>query len=203
MKLSNLAAIDDTLPQAGLSNASQADKAIWKEMEEDWVAIANEIEEARLRLSTPLLDAQQELDTVQSEAIGIDIVAETYVRHGQTMFRRAVLSAYQNRCCITGLADTRLLNASHIVPWREDPANRLNPQNGLCLSALHDRAFDRGLITLDQDLRVLLSPQIQSMDNEFVQISLANHAGKSIERPKKFAPRTDFLAFHREHIFLS
>ena len=72
-------------------------------------------------------------------------------RVGQRLFRDAVLTAYNARCCITGLAVYRLLVAGHIMPWREDPSQRLNPANGLCLSALHDRAFDIGLITIRPD----------------------------------------------------
>lgn len=47
---------------------------------------------------------------------------------------------------MSGLAEPRLLIASHIVPWSKDKTNRLNPSNGLCLSAIHDRAFDQGFI---------------------------------------------------------
>ena len=64
------------------------------------------------------------------------------------------MSAYNEQCCITGLAIPQLLIASHIVPWRHDTANRTNPQNGLLLSSLHDRAFDAGLLTINDDMTV-------------------------------------------------
>ena len=68
-------------------------------------------------------------------------------RVGQDFFRRAVLANYEETCCITGIADPRLLTASHIKPWGKDSDNRHNPANGLLLSATLDRAFDRGLIS--------------------------------------------------------
>jgi predicted restriction endonuclease len=58
---------------------------------------------------------------------------------------------------MSGLSDSRLLIASHIVPWSSDKQIRLNPSNGLCLSAIHDRAFDKGLMTLSDDLKIVIS----------------------------------------------
>ena len=70
----------------------------------------------------------------------------------------AVMSAYNGRCCITGLSLSGLLVASHIIPWSHDRDNRVNPRNGLLLSALHDKAFDTGLITIkDFDMTVRVS----------------------------------------------
>ena len=67
------------------------------------------------------------------------------------------------------LADLRLLVASHIVPWSKDKANRLNPSNGLCLSAIHDKAFDQGLISLSNDFRILISEDLAKQDDAFVR----------------------------------
>lgn len=64
------------------------------------------------------------------------------VRINQARFRKSVLTSYNATCCISGLQHEKLVIASHIVPWRMDSKNRLNPQNGLCLSALHDKAYD-------------------------------------------------------------
>ena len=81
---------------------------------------------------------------------GEDRLVQTTARRGQAFFLSAVLSAYDRRCCVTGLSIPTLLIASHIVPWTHDETNRLNPENGLLLSPFHDRAFDRGLITIDE-----------------------------------------------------
>ena len=111
--------------------------------------------------------------------------------------RRRVLSAYQNRCCITGLPIQSLLVASHIVPWADDAANRLNPRNGLCLNALHDRAFDRGLLFVDDGLRVRFSGQTREEAAEAADWLLAFDGGKLI-LPPKFSPDAKLLAQHRE-----
>ena len=198
MKMSNLASLDDSLKRLGLRNASQADREIWAELQADWSATAEAIAEANQAIGAEASDD----DDSQQHAVGEDLIAETKMRRGQALFRATVLSAYQNRCCITGLDDARLLNASHIVPWRDDPANRLNPRNGLCLSALHDRAFDRGLITFDDDLRLLLSPELDRSQSHFLSQAFAAYAGRQIEQPEKFAPDITLLRHHREQVFI-
>ncbi len=198
MKMSNLASLDDSLERLGLRNASQADREIWSELQADWSATAEAIAEANQAIGAEASDD----DDSQQHAVGEDLIAETKVRRGQALFRATVLSAYQNRCCITGLDDARLLNASHIVPWRDDPTNRLNPRNGLCLSTLHDRAFDRGLITFDDDLRLLLSPELDRSQSHFLSQAFATYAGRQIELPEKFAPDITLLRHHREQVFI-
>ena len=64
------------------------------------------------------------------------------------------------------LAVSELLNASHIVPWAVDSKNRLNPRNGLCLNSLHDRAFDRGLLTITTDYRVMVSKKLKVLSDD-------------------------------------
>ena len=81
-------------------------------------------------------------------------------RVNQKIFHDVVFSSYDDACCITGIDLPPLLVASHIVPWSKDPRERLNPRNGLCLNALHDRAFDRGLISVDPSFTVRVSRKI-------------------------------------------
>jgi putative restriction endonuclease len=54
-----------------------------------------------------------------------------------------------------------LLFASHIIPWAANEKERLNPENGICLSALYDKAFDKGLIGFDQNLQVIFSTELR------------------------------------------
>ena len=98
---------------------------------------------------------------------------------------------------MSGLSEPRLLIASHIVPWSKDKANRLNPSNGLCLSAIHDKAFDKGLITLSDDFRVLVSTELKRSENAFIQTVILPLDGHSIELPERFLPDTNFVARHR------
>ncbi len=83
-------------------------------------------------------------------------------RIGQDIFRDRLITYWQDRCPLTGITDTALLRASHIIPWKDcpDDAERLNIHNGLLLSALWDAAFDRGLATFDDDGRPALSPSL-------------------------------------------
>ena len=94
-----------------------------------------------------------------------------------------------------------LLVASHIVPRRTDRHNWINPRNGLLLSVLHAQAFSAGLITLNEDMTVWLSPTLYAKDNEFLTVSMEAYEGQRISLPQKFAPDPDFLAFHREDVF--
>lgn len=208
MKLSNLASVDPSFRQSGrsgLSGASAADRAIWEEMNADWPAFAVAAEAAMRDFG--LLDdgGIAEADVAHPEPAdytGRERAALRTERKGQELFRDAVLSAYDHRCCISGLAVPPLLNASHIVPWRDDPANRLNPANGLCLSALHDRAFDKGYITLRDDLTVAVSGRGREAAGPFFEQAIGAYESREIVRPGKFEPDRGFLARHREEVFL-
>ena len=91
---------------------------------------------------------------------GLDIETITKQRKGQYYFRRMILSNYNGHCALTGIDIPQLLLASHIIPWSKNKVTRLNPSNGICLSALYDKAFDQGLIGFDQHYKVMLSPLI-------------------------------------------
>ena len=133
--------------------------------------------------------------------IGEDRTVITTARVGQDFFRKAVLSAYNERCCVTGLSVPSLLVASHIVPWRHDKANRVNPRNGLLLSSLHDKAFDTGLITVDADMTVRVSNRYALYSDQYFLESIQHYHGREIKLPEKFTPSRDFLSYHREYIF--
>jgi hypothetical protein len=83
-------------------------------------------------------------------------------RIGQDIFRARLMDYWQGRCPLTGISDAALLRASHIVPWAEceSDAERLDVHNGLLLSALWDAAFDRAVVTFDDEGRPELSPSL-------------------------------------------
>ena len=164
MKLVNFASLDPKITstgRVGLKGASKGDRAIWAEFHDDWEALAVESSNALTSIapkgSTILAKIESEEEEQLPNYEGATKRVSTEVRLKQSFFRRAVLSSYLGRCCMSQLAEPRLLIASHIIPWSEDKVNRLNPRNGLCLSALHDRAFDVGLITVTTDFRVRIS----------------------------------------------
>ena len=89
-------------------------------------------------------------------------LAAVKMRVNQDIFRKMVLANYGGKCCVTGLSVLDVLRASHISPWAEDEKNRINPENGLCLSATYDAAFDRHLISFDERYRLIVSKDIKS-----------------------------------------
>ncbi|PKO63479.1 MAG: hypothetical protein CVU23_10510 [Betaproteobacteria bacterium HGW-Betaproteobacteria-17] len=154
MKLVNFASLDPAITstgRSGLGNASSLDREVWDEFHADWERLAVEcallnqqlLEGRAEPVSAPESDETFDLNDYSGETR--QVLTEQRIK--QNFFRRAVLASYRGRCCMSGLSDARLLIASHIVPWSKDKANRLNPSNGLCLSAIHDRAFDKGLIS--------------------------------------------------------
>lgn len=112
------------------------------------------------------------------------------------------MSSYDNRCAITGLPIKELLVASHIIPWAKDEKNRLNPSNGICLNGLHDRAFDRGLITITPEYKIKISEGVFSLEKEkSVVKNFLKYDNKGIILPKKFFPDQEFLEYHNQNIF--
>lgn len=83
-------------------------------------------------------------------------------RIGQDIFRDRLMTYWQGRCPLTGITDLALLRASHIIAWKDcaTDAERLNVHNGLLLSALWDAAFDRGLVTFDDNGHPQFSPKL-------------------------------------------
>jgi putative restriction endonuclease len=94
-------------------------------------------------------------------------------RVGQDVFREALLSYWEGRCAVTGVAEPRLLRASHIKPWARcaSDAERLDVYNGLLLAAHLDAAFDGGLISFADDGAILFSPQFTMEDREAIGIN--------------------------------
>ncbi len=207
MKLVNIASLDPEITstgRSGLKNASSNDRAMWNEMQEDWQGFAVESDQAMREIGVPIRPPSGvSQDDANGDRVGEDRIVQSTVRVGQDFFRAAVLSAYNEQCCITGLSIPKLLIASHIVPWRIDSTNRVNPRNGLLLSGLHDKAFDLGLITVDQDLTVRVSRKQDVRNDKFFSSSIADYDGQPIRTPQKFRPSQEFLSYHREHIFES
>lgn len=212
MKLVNFASLDPAIVASGrkgLDGASKLDREIWAQFHADWEALALEcaglLAALRSEHNMPADDLDRDeagdgLALADFTGATRQVVVEQRIK--QQFFRRAVLGSYRGRCCMSGLSEPRLLLASHIVPWRADKANRLNPANGLCLSALHDRAFDQGLITLEDDFTITLSEQLRQRDEPFVREVLRPLAGRQIELPERFMPSVEFVAWHRREVFV-
>lgn len=206
MKLVNFASLDPAITASGrkgLGGASKLDQEVWDQFHADWEGLALECESLRAGLVTGAAVVVPSIeDDLTADYIGEtrQVIVEQRIK--QQFFRKAVLSSYRGKCCMSGLAEPRLLLASHIVPWSQDKANRLNPANGLCLSALHDRAFDQGLIALTDEYTVILSASLRQRDEPFVREVLLPLAGRQIELPERFMPSVELLAWHRERVFV-
>ena len=137
---------------------------------------------------------------------GEDIESERKRRKGQEYFRRMILANYGSRCALTGIDIPQLLLASHIIPWsdKSHKRERLNPCNGICLSALYDKAFDKGLITiLPDDYSICLSSAILEYESqEYFDKHFGSLAGKQISLPIEHKPNRDYLVYHRDHVFM-
>lgn len=204
-KLANFARLDPSLQKrniAGASHGSKLDVEIWNEFNNDWEKLAFESEKLLAQKTGRQIEEITDIETFDLPKAGKERENVVKVRVNQSFFRKAVLSAYSFRCCITELAIPEMLNASHIIPWSKDEVNRVNPTNGLCLNVFHDRAFDRGLLTITTDFKVKVSPVVKKISNDFFAVEfLAKFDGQSIIRPKKFAPNLDFIKYHNEYIY--
>lgn len=208
MKLTNIASRDPSITSTGrkgLEGASTADKTMWAEMQADRERFTIEMQQAAQALGIapepPSIGVPIEPSDEVVDYTGSNKTIQATARVGQDFFRQSVLSAYKYQCCITGLAVPKLLIASHIVPWRVDTANRLNPSNGLCLSMLHDKAFDAGIITITKDMTVSVSQKHATKSDQFFNLAILAYDGKPIALPDKFSPLAEFLAYHRQHVF--
>lgn len=127
-------------------------------------------------------------------------------RKGQDYFRRMILANYGGRCALTGISVPQLLLASHIIPWadKSHKKDRLNPCNGICLSALYDKAFDKGLFTISpDDYTIQLSSALREYGTqEYFDKQFGSISGKQIAMPIEYKPNRDFLAYHRDHVFI-
>lgn len=197
-KLANFASIDESLPRKGASNVSNLDREVWKEFFENWESMAYESER---RASELLGRPTGNWDNLDALPEGKSRETLVRARVNQGFFRQIVLAAYNGACCITGTAIPGLLVASHIVPWSVDAKNRINPRNGLCLNALHDRAFDQGLITIDDSFRVVVARRIANVPMKKARLIL-DYKGVLLAMPERFAPDERFLKYHRENVFL-
>ena len=129
-------------------------------------------------------------------------IREVKTRVNQDVFRQIVISNYGGQCAITGIDIPDLLVASHIIPWSKNEQERLNPENGICLSCLYDRAYDKGLIGITDTFEILISPELKKKSKKEYYATYFEHLTKrKINLPQKYYPHKDFLDYHLNSIF--
>ncbi|MFA6897519.1 MAG: HNH endonuclease [Patescibacteria group bacterium] len=207
MKIGNFGSFDPELKKrgiVGLINASKLDEEVWIEFNKNWEDLVFESEK--------ILTSFEGVDILKKESInednfrfaeGVEKERLVKTRVNQSFFRQTVLSANNFTCCITGIDMPELLIASHIMPWSMAAKNRLNPRNGLCLNALHDKAFDKGLMTVTTDFKIKISSKILAKPSAPIEKWIAGFEGKSITIPERFVPTTEILEYHNRNIFQS
>jgi putative restriction endonuclease len=211
MKLSNLASLDvrhQTRGVHGLSGASHLDAEIWTEFHANQEELVPLSEELLVRLVSGDGDKETPVDVVDQQPIRklappsgpSERMIPVKVRRGQEYFRQVVLNQYGSRCAVTGLAIRELLVASHIIPWSQRKDSRYD---GIALNALHDKAFDRGLITFDTQLRLVCAPSLRdNYTSASVAANFKAYEGKPMAVPSEAAgPKAEYLEYHRDRIF--
>lgn len=202
LKLGNFASFDPTLKERGIkraANASKLDKQIWNEFYNNWdvALIASESLLAKIKHTT--IEKLNRVDVSEIIKEGLEKERLVKTRVNQSLFRTMLLATYNNKCCITQIENPELLIASHIIPWGKDEKNRLNPMNGLLLNALHDRAFENGLITITEEYTINVSSLLKKKNTpESIQQNFLDYEGKRIFLPDKFLPAKQFLKIHND-----
>ncbi len=210
-KLGNFGAFDPLLAAKGITGLihySKADKDVWQEFYGRWDVLVDESE----RLTDT---GAVEAEAVQEPKAGPVTLPPLVLPSGptsqprlvmtrlhQSFFRRAVLASYGNRCCLCGMELTPLLIGSHIKPWSAaSEEERTDPENGLCLCVLHDKAYDRGLLTVTTDYCVIAAAVIKKSAVKFTQLTLAEFDTQPIQMPSRFAPKSQYLQWHQDNVF--
>jgi len=202
-KLGNFASFDPKLRERGvkgLENASKLDKEIWHEYMQNWDEQFIESEKLLAKKKHTTIEQLNYIDLDNLKDVeGRERERLVIVRVNQSLFRKMVLTNFNNQCCITGITETELIVASHILPWSKDKGNRLNPKNGLALNYLHDKAFDCGLLTVTEDLKIKISSKFYKSQNVLsIKQNFIDYDGKQLIEPQKFFPDFEFLKIHNE-----
>jgi putative restriction endonuclease len=204
-KLVNFASLDPSLQARGIkgaSNASNMDRAIWSEFYNKWETLAFESEQLLARFEGTTVEQLNHIPEIEIPKEGKSRDRVVKVRVNQNFFRKTVLASYENICCITGIEQPELLIAGHIKPWSVDEKNRLNPRNGIAINALHDKAFETGMITITPDFKIKISNVLKSKSNsKVIQDYFLQYDNQPIIMPKRFIPDPEFLVYHNQECF--
>lgn len=205
LRLVNFAACDPYIinsGRTGMPAGIPVCKPIWDEYANDKERLFFEAQQIKAEFQQKSIE--ESLNIPQTLLVGKEKETIIKQRVNQSVFRTMILQNYENKCAITGINVPDLLIASHIIPWADSTAEqRLAPENGICLSALYDKAFDRGLITISPDdyTITLSSALLEYETKDYFDKHFGSIAGNKIIMPIEHAPNRDYLAYHKERIF--
>ena len=206
LRLVNFAACDPYIinsGRTGMTSGIGVCMPIWEEFSEDRERLFGEAQ--RIKAEMLHKSIEETLHLTASDLEGKERTAVIQQRVNQSVFRSMILYNYEERCAITGINIPELLVAGHIIPWADStPQQKLSPENGICLSALYDKAFDNGLITISpDDYTVCLSSALREYDTqEYYDKHFGSISGQKIMMPIEHKPNREFLAYHREKVFV-
>lgn len=207
IRLVNFASVDPALQARGIKGmdgGKKIVKPIWDEFfhnQEELVFLSEQI--LAQKENTSIENKYQELLFDIKDLKGEMVIREVKTRVNQSVFRQMVLANYATKCAVTGIDIPQLLFASHIIPWSVNKKERLNPENGICLSPLYDKAFDKGIIGINTNYEIILSTDLKKKKNtSFFNNHFASIENKKIIEPLSYQPRKEFLEYHLDIIFL-
>ena len=152
------------------------------------------VKELETILNTYLREDEIEKTNLEKVLNGKEREILTKVRVNQGVFRENLLQRYKS-CCLCGVKDTRFLVASHIKPWSQCEAKeKTDVNNGFIFCPNHDKAFDSGSITFDDEGMIMISQDLSNSARFFLHLS----SDMTIEICEE---NKAYLAFHRKHIF--
>lgn len=199
MKVGNIGRLDPNLKAQGikgLDHGAKMEEEVWNEFYDSPELLAFESEKIIAHLANQSIEVSTSIKT-DDLPIGEERSRIIKQRVNQVFFRSAVMSAYNFHCCISGVSVTELLEACHIVAWTKDKKNRTNPQNGLCLNPFFHKAYDKHLLGITPDMKIVISEELLSRTTEESFLSyLKALNGKSILLPDRFPPLQELLAIH-------
>lgn len=203
LRLVNFAACDPYIinsGRTGMSGGLSVCMPYWEEFADNKEKLFLEAETIRNRIRKQTFEQSLRID--DSQLKGMDRMAYVKQRINQNAFRAMILNNYESRCAITGISVPELLVASHIVPWAVNEKERLNPENGICLSALYDKAFDQGFISIDKNNKIILADKLRQYETEeFYAAHFASIKSQPIRLPEEHLPNPVFLEWHRDCVF--
>lgn len=208
LRLVNFAACDPILKARGIKGMDGAGaqcQLIWDEFMQDKEKLVFESERILAAYQHSSIEEKFKSKLQDLEGLtGEDRIQEVKTRVNQDVFRQMVISNYNGTCAVSGINLDTLLVASHIKPWAECKEERLNPENGICLSSLYDRAFDQGLITFDKNnYKMILSSELSAHKDEkyFTRFFLPYEGKELFVSNVDYPPCKDFLEWHGDVIF--
>lgn len=186
----------------GLANPGKNAIEMYREFTNNWEEMLYESEALLAKYQNKKVEEiildKNEIESIKRDILsgkeGKDIERLVKTRVNQTLFRKVIINNYSNSCAICGLDIDSLLIASHIIKWSENQSQRLNPENGLCLCNIHDKAFELGYLGIRGDYKIAISPSLSRIkEQDTFNALFKRHENQSITLPDKFYPKQEFL----------